>query len=81
MKGLSPAGLRPYRLLPAPVLLIGTLTLVGPPLGFLPYHQNDRFPRSTQKPESGSRYLYAGRRPSSNQVSLGLILSSVSPQF
>ena len=30
----------------APVPRIGTLTLVGPPLGFLPYPRDDRFPRS-----------------------------------
>ena len=47
----------------APVSRLGTLTLVGPPLGFLPYHRNDRFPRSTHEPDSGSRYLYAGRAP------------------
>lgn len=60
----------------APVSRIGTLTLVGLPLEFLPSHRNDRFPRSTQKPESGSRHLYAGCRPSSKQVTLGLILES-----
>ena len=67
-----------------------TLLRVGPPLssasvlssswvfhfGFLPYHRNDRFPRSTQEPETGSRHLYAGRRPGSMQVSPGLILVS-----
>ena len=58
----------------APVPRIGTLILVGLPLEFLPYHRDDRFPRSTQEPGSGSRYLYAGCRPSSKQVSLGLIL-------
>ena len=58
----------------APVPRIGTLILVGPPLGFLPYHRNDRFPRSTQEPDSGSHHLYAGRRPGSKQVSPGLIL-------
>jgi len=46
---------------------------------FLPYHRNDRFPRSTQEPGSGSRHLYAGRRPSSKQVSLGLILEFHKP--
>ena len=63
----------------APVSRIGTLTLVGPPLGFLPYHRNDRFPRSTQEPGSGSRHLYAGRRPGSKQVSPGLILEWCTP--
>ena len=57
----------------APVLRIGTLILMGPPLGFLPYHRSDRFPRSTQEPDSRSRHLYAGRRPGSKQDSPGLI--------
>ena len=55
------------------MLRIGTLTLVGLPLEFLPYHQNDRFPRSVQKPVLSSRPLYAGRRPDSNQVPSELI--------
>ena len=46
---------------------------MGPPLGFLPYHRNDRFPRSTQEPDSRSRHLYAGRRPGSKQDSPELI--------
>ena len=58
----------------APVPRIGTLTLMGPPLEFLPYHRDDRFPRSAQEPGSGSRHLYAGRHPGSKQVSPGLIL-------
>ncbi len=58
----------------APVLRIGTLTLMGPPLEFLPYYRNDRFPRSTQEPGSGSRHLSAGRHPGSKQVSPGLLL-------
>ena len=33
---------------PAPVLRIGTLPLVGPPLAVLPWHRSDRFPRSAQ---------------------------------
>ena len=59
-----------------------TLLRVGPPpcsasvlspswvlhFEFLPYHRNDRFPRSTQEPGSGSRHLYAGRHPGSKQV-------------
>ena len=57
----------------APVLRIGTLILMGPPLGFLPWHRNDRFPRSTQEPDSRSRHLYAGRRPGSKQDSPELI--------
>ncbi len=36
MVGLAPTGLWPCRLLPAPVFRFGTLTLVGPPLEFLP---------------------------------------------
>ena len=48
---------------------IGTLPLVGLPLGVLPLHRGDRFPRSTQEPESGSRRLYAGHRLGSKQVS------------
>jgi len=48
-------------------------------LSFLPYHRNDRFPRSTQEPGSGSRYLYAGRCPSSKQASLGLLLEFSKP--
>jgi hypothetical protein len=63
----------------APVPRIGTLTLMGPPLGFLPYHRNDRFPRSPQEPDSGSRHFYAGRRPGSKQVSPGLILEWCTP--
>ena len=61
------------------MLRIGTLTLMGPPLEFLPYHRSDRFPRSAQEPGSGSCYLYAGRHPSSRQVTLGLILESHKP--
>ena len=53
---------------------IGTLTLVGPPLEFLPYHQDDRFPCSMQKPKPDSRHLYAGHHPGSKQVSPGFIL-------
>nr|WP_235201184.1 hypothetical protein [Photorhabdus aegyptia] len=34
----------------APVLRIGTLTLMGPPLALLPLHRSDRFPRSPQEP-------------------------------
>ena len=63
----------------APVPRIGTLTLVGPPLEFLPSHRDDRFPRSAQEPGSGSRQLYAGRRPNSKQVTLGLILEFGKP--
>jgi hypothetical protein len=57
-----------------PVPRIGTLTLVGSQLGFLPYHRGDRLPRSAQEPRSGSRHLYAGRHPGSKQVPPGFIL-------
>ena len=63
----------------APMPRIGTLILVVPPLEFLPYHRDDRFPRSTPEPGSGSRRLYAGCRPSSKQVPLGLILEYRKP--
>ena len=66
----------------ATVLRIGTLTLVGPPLAFFPYHRNDSFPRSVQKPESRSCHLYAGRRPDSKQITSGPILESIQyPSF
>jgi hypothetical protein len=57
----------------APVSRIGTLTLVGPPLAFLPWHRDDRFSRSVQEPESRSRHLYAGRRSDSKQVSFRIL--------
>ena len=63
----------------APVLRIDALTLVGPPLGLLPCHGNDRSPRSTHESSLGSHYLYAGRQPSSKQVPLGLILEFAKP--
>ncbi len=47
---------------------IGTLILVGLPLGFLPWHRDDRFPRSTREPAPSSRHLHAGRHSSSRQV-------------
>jgi hypothetical protein len=66
----------------APVSRIGTLTLVGPPLGFLPSHQDDRFPRSPKKPGSESRHLYTGGRLGSQQVSPKLILNPIlKPSF
>jgi len=66
----------------ATVFCFGTQPLAGPPLGVLPYHQNDSFSRSTQKPVSSSRHLYAGYRLSSMQVHLRLILkNSAYPQF
>ena len=39
----------------------------GPPLGFLPSHRGNRFPRSVQKPGSESRRLHAGCRLGRNQ--------------
>ena len=48
----------------------------GSTLGFLPYHQGDRFPRSMQKPVLESRHLYTGRHPDSLQVSSGFIPQS-----
>ena len=42
-------------------------------LGPLPSHRSARFPRSTQKPEPGSRHLSAGHRPASKQVPAGLL--------
>ena len=58
----------------APMPCIGTLTLVGPPLEFLPCHQGDRFPCSVQKPKPDSRHLYAGRHSGIKQVPPELIL-------
>ena len=57
----------------APVPRIGTLVLVGLPLGRLPSYRDDRFPGSVHKPESDSRHLNAGRRSGSKQVSPELI--------
>ena len=57
----------------APVLRIGTLPLVGPPLAVLPWHRSDRFPRSAQEPGSRSRHLCAGRHSVSKQVPSELI--------
>jgi hypothetical protein len=61
------------------VLRIGTLILVGPPLGFLPWHRNDRFPRCTGKPASGSRRLHAGCRSACKQVLSELIPGQWNP--
>ena len=57
----------------APVPGFGTLILVGPPLGRLPSHPDDRFPGSLREPEPSSRHLYAGRHVGSKQVSPTLI--------
>ena len=58
---------------------IGTLILVGPPLGFLPCHRSDRFPRCTRKPESGSRRLHTGCHPACKQVSSELLPGQCTP--
>ena len=65
----------------APVLRIGTLILMGPPLGFLPWHRNDRFPRSPRKPRSCSRHLYACRRSDSKQAPPNLSWDRKRSQF
>ncbi len=39
----------------------------------LPWHRNDRFPRSMQEPGPDSRHLNAGRRPGGQQDSPGLL--------
>ena len=56
-----------------PIRRIGTLILVGLPLGFLPLHRRRRFPRSTQEPAPSSRRLHAGHRLDSKQVTSRLI--------
>src|SRR3954454_2869840 len=57
----------------APVPRIGTLALVGLPLGLLPWHRGDRFPGSIFEPGSGSRHLNAGRHAGSKRISPALI--------
>src|SRR3954462_4414261 len=57
----------------APVPRIGTLALVGLPLGLLPSHRGDRFPGSLFEPGSDSRHLHAGRHPGSKRISPALI--------
>jgi len=47
----------------------------GGSFGFLPCHRGDRFPRSLQKPETGSRRLHTGHRPARKQVPSGPIPS------
>src|SRR5204863_4511641 len=54
----------------APAPRIGTLILVGPPLGFLPSHRGGRFPRSAQEPALDSRRLHAGHHASRQQAPL-----------
>jgi hypothetical protein len=58
---------------------ISTLIFAGPPLELLPSHRDDRFPHSTQKPGSGSRHLYAGRRPGSKQAPPRVVLEFAKP--
>jgi len=48
---------------------IGTRLLTGPPLGVLPSHRGERFPRSAQEPALGSRRLHAGHHSGSRQAS------------
>jgi hypothetical protein len=57
----------------APVPRIGTLALVGLPLGLLPWHRGDRFPGSMFEPGSDSRHLHAGRHAGSKRISPALI--------
>jgi len=61
----------------APVFCIGTLILAVLPLGFLPFHQYDRFPRSIRKPKISSCHLYAGHHLSNNQITLKLIMEQL----
>ena len=63
----------------APVPGIGTLILVGHPLGLLPLHPDDRFPGSLREPKPSSRRLYTGRHVGSKQVSPTLIPSRKTP--
>ena len=57
----------------APVPRIGTLALVGLPLGLLPWHRGDRFPGSMFEPGSDSRHLHAGRHAGGQRISPALI--------
>ncbi len=50
------------------MLRIGTLPSRCRMLGVLPWHRDDRFPRSLQQPGPSSRRLCAGRRLDSRQV-------------
>src|SRR5262249_22782428 len=56
-----------------PVPRIGTLALVGLPLGLLPWHRGDRFPGSPFEPGSDSRHLHAGRHAGSKRIAPALI--------
>jgi hypothetical protein len=62
-----------------PVLRIGTLILLVSPLGFVPYHQSDRFPSSIQEPVSNSCHLYAGCHLDGKKVSSRLIPATLQP--
>src|SRR5262245_55806838 len=57
----------------APVPRIGTLALVGRPLGLLPWHRGDRFPGSPFEPGSDSRHLHAGRHAGGKRIAPALI--------
>jgi hypothetical protein len=57
----------------APLLHFGILILVGSPLGFLPLHRSQRFPRSLQKLLLSSRHLHAGHRLDSIRLSSTLV--------
>ena len=52
---------------------------MGPPLGFLPLHWNDRFSSSVQKPAYKSCHLYAGCRLDSKRVPSRLIPATLQP--
>jgi hypothetical protein len=58
----------PLPLCPASVLWLSWLQ----PLELLPSHRDDRFSRSSPKPDPRSRRLYAGRRSSTQQARLDL---------
>src|ERR1700730_10462281 len=57
----------------APVPRIGTLVLSVLPIGFLPWHRDDRFSRSIQEPDPESRRLCAGCRSGSFRTAPELI--------
>ena len=52
---------------------------MGPPLGFLPLHWNDRFSSSVQKPAYKSCHLYAGCRLDSKRAPSRLIPATLQP--
>jgi hypothetical protein len=63
----------------APVIRIGTLILVGSPLGFLPWQRNDRFSSSVRKPAYKSCHLYAGCRLDSKRAPSRPIPATLQP--